>query len=215
MNDRVLTIVGAGKGISNAVAHRFAREGYDVGLVARNVGKLAPTVEAVRGLGRRCAVASADAADAPALRAAIAALEGELGPTQVLLFNAANIRQGLLLDEDADSLTADFRANVAAVLTAVRAVVDAMRPGAASILVTGGGLAMHVMPQWASLGVSKVALRGFTDNLRHVLDERGIFVGTLQVCGAVDGGDPQYASDHLAGEFWRMHVARGPWEIVI
>ena len=40
METKVIVVVGAGPGVGASVAHRFGREGYDVGLVARSADTL-------------------------------------------------------------------------------------------------------------------------------------------------------------------------------
>src|SRR5436309_11954724 len=87
-------IIGAGPGIGLSVARRFAREGYDIGLIARTQATLdasAARIADERG-GARTVVAVADVADEDALRAALEQLTGALGVPDVLVYNAAVIQ---------------------------------------------------------------------------------------------------------------------------
>ncbi|MEV0403981.1 SDR family NAD(P)-dependent oxidoreductase [Actinoallomurus sp. NPDC050550] len=81
-------VVGAGPGIGRAVARRFAREGLPVALIART----GVTLEAVAALGVRTVSLTADATDETALRAALDKAAAELGPPEVVVYNAAIIR---------------------------------------------------------------------------------------------------------------------------
>ena len=70
-----LILVGVGPGIGTAVARRFAREGFAVGLVARRRETLDAAV-AELGEGVRTWTRTADATDEPTLRAALADRSG-------------------------------------------------------------------------------------------------------------------------------------------
>jgi NADP-dependent 3-hydroxy acid dehydrogenase YdfG len=79
-------VVGAGAAIGCAIARRFAQEGLPVGLIARDAAKLE---ELAGTFESHPTWRAADAADDAALSAAIGDLETELGPTSVLVYNAA------------------------------------------------------------------------------------------------------------------------------
>ena len=212
--NQVITIIGAGKGISHAVARRFAREGYAAALISRNPSNLTSEVKAIQELGVECLSFAADAADSSQLVSALEGVESALGATQVLHYNAAAIKMKNILEEDADSLTADFQVNVAAALTAVRHVIPKMESGKSSILLTGGGFAMHPMPDFGSLAVGKAGIRNLTDSLNQALQKKGIFSGTVTVCGLVKPEDAKYNPENIAEQFWNLHTERDKWEIV-
>ena len=127
MRQPVIVIVGMGPGIASAVASRFGQEGFHIAMIARREDKLAVHQHALREAGIDASYAVADAADPEALSRALAALEEARGGATVLLYNAAHIKWKGILDETAQSLVEDFKVNVAGALTAVHAVLPAMR----------------------------------------------------------------------------------------
>jgi NADP-dependent 3-hydroxy acid dehydrogenase YdfG len=88
-------IVGAGSGISAAVARALHREGYRLTLAARDTTKLSALAKEVDAV-----VATVDASEPDAVAALFASLE----PTATLdlvLYNAGHRARGSLLDLDA------------------------------------------------------------------------------------------------------------------
>ena len=82
-------ITGGGTGLGRSMALRLAGLGARVGVVGRRREPLEETVAAIRGAGGQAAFASADVRDADAVARAFTTLEGELGPANQLVNNAA------------------------------------------------------------------------------------------------------------------------------
>jgi len=66
----VVAITGASAGVGRATARAFARDGADVGLIARGRERLESARREAEELGRRAVVAEADVADAAQVEAA-------------------------------------------------------------------------------------------------------------------------------------------------
>src|SRR5439155_7746670 len=66
----VVVVTGASAGVGRATARAFARDGADVGLIARGRERLESTRREVEELGRRASVVEADVADAGQVEAA-------------------------------------------------------------------------------------------------------------------------------------------------
>ena len=76
-----IAVFGAGPGLGQAVARRYARDGYEVVLVARRRQPLETFARELTGAGARVHVITADLADTdavPALAGQIRAAVGEL-----------------------------------------------------------------------------------------------------------------------------------------
>jgi NAD(P)-dependent dehydrogenase (short-subunit alcohol dehydrogenase family) len=82
-----LVIVGAGPNLGLAVARRFGREGFAVGLIARSDSRLVKLTAQLRLDGITSSSAAADIRDGDALANAIQTLAAELGPIEVLEFS--------------------------------------------------------------------------------------------------------------------------------
>jgi NAD(P)-dependent dehydrogenase (short-subunit alcohol dehydrogenase family) len=117
-------IIGAGPGIGQAVARRFAREGLPIALISRSSETLRAAAEAVASVGVPVVTATADSTDETALRNALDKAAGELGPPDVVVYNAALIQA----DEPGElSVRAHLDAWAVNVVGALTAAVSAPR----------------------------------------------------------------------------------------
>ena len=213
MGDRVAIVVGAGPGVGQAVARRFARENFKVGLIARRPETLEQQRAELEKTGYRAKARAADAGDASALTAAIRALAAELGPPTVLIYNAAALRQSKASEVSQEALLQDFKVNVTGAIAAVQAVLPGMRKlGKGTILFTGGGLSLDPHPQYASLALGKAGIRSVALSLSKELEPEGIHVATVTICGIVKAGT-RFDPDRIAEDYLRLHLqGKGGYE---
>ena len=93
-------IVGAGSGLSAALARQLAGDGLRVGLAARDVGKL-------EGLAREtgAAIQACDASRPAEVEALFAAIEPALGGApDVVVYNASGRVRGAIADLDPEAV---------------------------------------------------------------------------------------------------------------
>lgn len=213
MNQSVITVVGAGPGVGLAVARRFAKEGFRVALVARKADALNEYAAQLKGTGFEARGFAADAADENSLRKAFADIKENLGPTNVLVYNAAVLKMAQPSQLRVDDLVNEFRVNVAGALVSVQAVLEDMKAAkAGTILLTGGGFALSPMPPFTSLAIGKASIRNLTSSLAGELEPQGIHVGTVTICGLVKPGTP-FDPDKIAEAYWTLHTQEaGKWE---
>ncbi len=208
---KVLSIVGMGAGISKAVADRFAREGFTLAMIARNEGRLSLLQELYEKELIYSRYYVADAGEAESLRKAFAAIQDELGPTSVLLYNASRSKKLDILQENMESLAADFNINVGGALEAAKAVIPAMKQqGQGTILLTGGGLALHPNAEHGSLSIGKAGIRSLAYLLRQSLKGTGIKVATLTVAGFVSPQSEKHTPENIAEIFWQLYQSESP-----
>lgn len=198
-------VIGAGPGIGTAVARRFAREGFDVGLLARSPGTLSRAASSV-GSATRVATAAADVTDEAALHAALARLVEDLGVPDVLVYNAAVIRADGIGDLDAAGHRDAWAVNVVGAISTAAFLLPRM---AGTFLLTGG--MPDPLPQLTSLSLGKAGVRA----LVPLLDRQfapDVHVATVTVCGPVAPGTA-YDPDDIAEHYWRLHTQpAGEWE---
>ncbi|HVT34710.1 MAG TPA: SDR family oxidoreductase [Nevskiaceae bacterium] len=199
-------IVGVGPGIGQALALAFARENYNVSLLARNPEKLADTVAMVRQKTARDARAfRADAGVEASLKAAMVHARRAFGELDVLIFNAAHAERGKPTTLSVEQLVSNFTTNVGGALVAAReAANDMRRKKAGSILFTGGGFAHEPAAEYASLSLDKAALRSLTYTLAQELGGDGIHVATVTVYGFVQTGT-RFDPSRIAQQFVALH----------
>lgn len=219
----VALIIGMGPGLSAALAQRFAAGGYAIAGFARSPEKSAALAASMAEAGHKLDLRSVDAGDFSALASAVRAVEAQLGPVEVLVYNAYSATPALPSEIPLGALMADFRVNVGGALAAVQAVLPGMQTrGRGSLLLTGGGLALDPTP-WlpaASLAVGKAGIRSLARSLHKELEGTPIRVGTVTITGQILPGTP-LAPDILAQHFWDLHAASeqgpepGPVEVIV
>jgi NAD(P)-dependent dehydrogenase (short-subunit alcohol dehydrogenase family) len=121
-------VTGGGRGIGAATARALAKAGASVGLIARTWGEVREVAAELRSVGAEAHAATADVTDVEALRAAVAAVEIDLGPTDVLVLNAgiSGGRPRPVWDADPEAWWRVQKVNVLGALHAIRAVVPGM-----------------------------------------------------------------------------------------
>ncbi|GAQ83931.1 hypothetical protein KFL_001690090 [Klebsormidium nitens] len=208
----VVVVVGAGPGISQAVARKFGRENFKVALLGRREASLAELCDKLKELGITAKGYVADAGDFAALKQAMEQLTEELGSPTVLVYNAAGGMTTMALPKDLDpeTLVQDFRVSSAGALAAVQQVLPAFRKaGGGTILLTGGILAIEPLwPIMCSLSAGKAAVRNLGFALYKDLLEENIHVATVTVCGRVEPGSGELDPDHIADIYWELHTEK-------
>ena len=200
-----LVVVGVGPGIGTAVARRFVREGFTVGLLARRAETLTAAVEAL-GADARTWTRRADATDEGALRAALREFVAEHGAPDAVVYNAAIIRQDEPGDLDAATMLDTYAVNVVGAVTTAAELLPRMRGG--SYTITSGMPAPD--PGLTSLSLGKVGVRGLVELLTGWQDR--VHVASVTVGGPVAPGTA-YDPDDIAEHYWRLHTQpAGEWE---
>ena len=205
MSNNLCVIVGAGSGVSLSVAKRFAREGFELALVARRAEALAEQTAALATSGAWASSYVADAGDPTLLRQAFDRIKTEIGQPAVLIYNAAAIRQGAPSTINPAELEADFRVNVSGALIAAQQVIPAMKAaGQGTILLTGGGLALKPFARYTSLAIGKAGMRILALCLAQELAPANIHAATVTIAGFVKPGT-HFDPDLIAESFWTLH----------
>ncbi len=187
--NKVCALVGFGAGNGLAIAKAFGADGHKLGLISRSRSKQEKPLQELAANGFDAQMFEADAADPNSLGKAFAAIRDQVGDPSVLVYNAFAMRMATPSKTTPENLVADFRINVAGAVTAVREVLPAMRAAKdGTIIFTGGGFAIDPVPQFASIGVGKAALRNLAFSLAKELKADGIRVGTVTIYGMVRAG---------------------------
>ena len=91
MAERVAAVLGVGPGLGTAIAGRFAREGYAVGLMARSEESVSGAREEMERAGGEALAVTADATDAASVARAFDEVRGSLGDPEVYVYNLSLI----------------------------------------------------------------------------------------------------------------------------
>ena len=203
LSDKPLcALVGFGPGNGTAIARVFASAGFRLALLSRSAGKVQSLAAAFR---EKATFYAADASDPAALTTAFASIRSQLGDPEVLIYNAFAFRQTLPSALSSEDLASDLAVNVTGALVATQCVLPAMQIAKrGSIIFTGGSLALDPLPQFASVGMGKAALRNLAFALAKELKPAGIHVATVTIAGFVKTGS-HFDPEKIAPKFLELH----------
>jgi short-subunit dehydrogenase len=205
--------VGAGPGMGLATAERFAREGFQIILSARNADKLSELAEQLSANGHKAEVRTVDTSDPSSVEALIADVERTAGAIDVLHYNAASMRKATLLEQPTKSFNSDLAVNIGGAQAAMQAVAPKMfERGTGTILLTGGGFALQPSPDYLSLSIGKAGIRALAQGLFESFKEKGVHVATVTIAAFVNPGSEVVQA--IAEQFWQLHVQpKGSWAV--
>lgn len=174
-------IVGAGSGISASVARALARDGYKVALAARKTDKLKALAADM------CAtLIEADAAEDGQVKAMFVKAEQDLGPLDVVLYNASFRTRGPFIDlEPADVARTLQVSAYGGFLVGQEAARRMLERQAGVILFTGASASVKGYAQSAPFAMGKFALRGLAQSMARELGPKGIHVAHVVIDGGV------------------------------
>jgi short-subunit dehydrogenase len=207
-------IVGAGKGMGNHIAEEFGRNGFQVVLMARNQASLDGYVKEFADKGIEAYGFAADASDTESLTAAFDKVKERFGAVDVLAYNACILEGGKPTELSSADLMRHYQVDVASALHSVKQVLPGMKERkSGTILFTGGGLAIHPMPEYTCVSIGKAALRALAVTLNTELKDDGIFTGIVTITGNIAPGTDYDPAD-IAKEYWRHYTERKDVEII-
>jgi short-subunit dehydrogenase len=205
-----LVIVGAGPNLGLAVAKRFGREGFAVGLISRSESRLVEVSAQVRLEGITTASAAADIRDSDALSKAIQQLASELGPVEVLEYSPLPALEFMrpVLETTVDDVRGPLEFSVLGAVAATQTVLGPMREaGRGTILFTTGAAAINPNPARAGVGISFAGEVAYARMLHDALREDGIHVAHTAIAGRIAPGADNDPED-VAEVLWTHHVDR-------
>lgn len=176
---QVALVTGAGRGIGREIALGLSAAGAQMGLVGRTRSTLEDTA---RACGGPAVVAVADITDPDSVRAAVDAVERDLGPVDLLVNNAGRMDRAQLSPWEADP--ADWwsvvETNLRGPMLGTRAVLPGMvARGHGRIINLNSGMGLRAVPGYSAYSVSKAALSRYSDCLAQALPVPGPVVFDL------------------------------------
>ncbi len=218
---QVVFITGASSGIGAELAREFARRGAAVALTARRVDRLHTVAADVTKIGRRVAVLPCDVTRDGDVERAVAETRAALGPIDVAVANAGFGVVGPLARLTLEDFRRQFETNVFGVLRTVYATLpDLERTRGTLVLI--GSVSGHIgVPGTAAYAMSKFAVRGLAQSLRHELGPKGVAVVlvspgyVVSEIHQVDNAGVYHADTPPAVPDWlRMPTAKAARQIV-
>jgi NAD(P)-dependent dehydrogenase (short-subunit alcohol dehydrogenase family) len=198
-----LLLIGAGPGVGAAVVRRFGREGFRGTLISRSGS--ADLAAELRGGGLEIEAIAADIADLNGYRATLEGIFGSPGAPGVVVYNAAVLDPGQILDATLEQLRTAHDVDVIGAVVAAQVAAPVLRAaGGGTMLATGGGFADNPVPALATLSIGKAGMRAAQTLIAAGVAEDGIHAATVTIVGVVEPGTA-FDPDNIADLFWTAH----------
>ncbi|EXJ69992.1 uncharacterized protein A1O5_07065 [Cladophialophora psammophila CBS 110553] len=229
-DNKLIVILGSGPGIGASTGALFASMGFDVALLSRNVERLGQDVIRVQIANPRVRVKAypVDVGDHNGLALALAQVHADLGPPEVVYFNAARVAPSKIGGTSPDLVLEDFKSMniglfVAASWALPHLTAAAERPGThPSFLFTNSGLWDRPLADLASLSMQKAAQYNLMLSLKQMVEAKGVHVAGVNIGGLVRDEDPVINANNIARALfdlsqedkpdWQWEVKVGDWD---
>ena len=196
---KIALVTGAGTGIGQALAERFAREGASVAINYHQSAEGArATLAGVEAAGQRGAIFQADVRTATAARGVVGRTVEHFGRLDVLVNNAGITSWGAFLDytEAAfdDVVATNLKGSYFASQAAARRFIEQGTPG--RIVLVSSLVGVNAVPYLSAYSMTKAGLRMLARSLGLELGRHGITVNALGVGPTLNErnlrDDPEY-----------------------
>ncbi len=191
MKKAIALIVGAGSGLSAAVAKAFASEGLQCVLAARRIDKLKPLCDEIGATAIVC-----DSSQPDQVAALFTQQDTLCDAPTVVVYNASGRVRGPLIDLD-PQLVADAIAVSAygGFLVGQAAAKRMLKQGAGTIIFTGASASVKGYAQSAAFAMGKFALRGLAQSMARELAPQNIHVAHVVIDGGISSKDRPVPAD--------------------
>ncbi len=210
---QVALITGASSGLGEQFAHRFARDGHDVVLVARNEARMNALAERLRLHKVRTVVMPFDLSDRASPKKLFEAVTEKGLEVEFLVNNAGFGTNGPFLELDLARELEMVQVNSAAVLELCHHFVKPMRArGHGRVLNIASTAAFQPGPFMATYFATKAFVVSFSEALGHELHGTGVTV-TASCPGATDT-EFQKISGNAESRLFKSGGVAKPEEVV-
>lgn len=222
-----IAVFGAGPGLGQAVAQRYAEGGYDVVLVARRRQALELFAQGLASAGVTAHVITADLADTDAVPALAAQVRAKVGDLDAFYY-APTPQAGFVSAADltAEQAQAFMPLVFYSLLELVREFLPHMiKQGDGAILTAQGASTVQGLPNMSGPGPAQAAQRNYLQSLHAEVADKGVYVGMLYIGALIENSafhtqvqkarkagvdkdwGPTVSPAHLADLLWNMHNA--------
>ena len=189
MLNRVALITGVGPGLGAALARRFARGGFQLGLLARSSDFIEALAKEISASGPRAISVVADVSHPAEASAAVQRVRENLGPLGVLVHNPSSaLGQGLLGTTPEEFEQCWRVAALGGFVCAQETASDMLKAGDGVMLFTGATSSVRG-GGWLAFSSAKFAVRGLAQSLARELWPQGVHVAHVVIDGLI--GTPQ------------------------
>jgi len=174
-------IVGAGSGLSAALAHALAAEGIKVALAARSTADLADLAKETGAQLFTC-----DASKRGDVDKLFADLDAGFGAAEIVVYNPSYRTRGAFLELDPEEVEKALLVTAYGGFLVGQQAVRRMLPKRRGVvLFTGASASMKGYAQSAPFAMGKFALRGLAQSMSRELHPQGIHVAHVVIDGGI------------------------------
>ncbi len=214
---KVAVVLGVGPGLGTAIARRFAREGYRVGLMARGKDKLAQIQTEIEQQGGSALSIAVDATSPDSVTAAFAQVQEQLDAPEVFIYNAGIFQVGGILELTPAQFESGWKINCFGAFLAAQQVLPAMvERGQGTLILTGATASLKGSARFSALAVGKFGLRSLAQSLAREFGPQGIHVAHVVIDGQINTPSVQAMSGEqdqrkflapvaIAETYWQLH----------
>ena len=185
-------IVGAGSGLSAALARALAKGGKQVALAARSTDDLAPLKKET---GAR--IFSCDASKHAEVDKLFADLDASLGAPDIVIYNPSFRTRGALIELDPVDVEKSLAVSAfGGFLVGQQAARRMLKEKRGTILFTGASASVKGYALSAPFAMGKFALRGLAQSMARELAPQGIHVAHVVIDGGIRSARRQESADN-------------------
>jgi len=208
-------VTGASSGIGVTIATELGRLGWKVAVGARRAERLEETAAAVHAAGGEPFAHVLDVSDARSIETFYDAVEGALGPVDVLVNNAGIATPGWLVTTPVDAIQREVATNlVGPILMSRLAIASLQERGARGhIVFITSDASRNARPRMATYTATKAGLEALAHSLAMELEGTGIRATTIRVGPTLSEfgfGWPMEDLEDLLGYWPRFGLQRHP-----
>ena len=180
LTNKVAFITGGARGIGKATAIALAKEGVQIGLLARTEETLKETAAEIERLGVKAAYAAADVSSEEQVKGAIEALTSQLGAADILINNAGIASFGKVLEMEPAEWKRIIDTNLLGTYYVTRAVLPQLiEKNGGDIINISSTSGLNGSATSSAYSASKFAVIGFTESLAQEVRRNNIRVSAL------------------------------------
>lgn len=232
-NAKSIAVFGVGPGLGQAVARRYAREGYTIVLVARRQEPLQQLAKELTSTGSTVHIITADLLDTDAIPALAEQIRARVGNLDAFYY-APTPSGGFATAANLTPQKAqDFMPLIFYTLLALvqEFLPHMLEQGSGAILTAQGASSVKGLPYMTGPGPAQAAQRNYLQSLHAEVADRGVYVGMLYIGAAIEqsafhtemerakaAGEPVWemltvSPDYLADLLWKMQSSRKQAEV--
>ncbi len=180
LQDEVVLVTGASRGIGRAIAMAMAAAGATVIGTATSDNGAAAISEALQGAGAAGKGMRLDVTDAEGVLEVTKAITAEFGPVSILVNNAGITRDNLMLRMKDDEWDSIIDTNLSAVFRVTKACIKGMvKARRGRIINISSVVGATGNPGQANYAAAKAGLEGFSKSMAREFGARNITVNSI------------------------------------